>query len=88
MTAILALVIASLAAWFGYSRTRDWSSHRLRYTRVAERPVAAGFVVGVGTSLLAAPVVALAPIVGAGTALALGVGVGTGLVRGVGGSRV
>lgn len=88
MTAILALVIASLAAWFGYSRTRDWSSLRLRYTRVAERPIAAGVLVGVGTSLVAAPVVALAPIVGAGTAVALGIGVGTGLARGVTGSRV
>lgn len=83
MTAILALFIAATAAWFGHARTRDWSSRRLRYTRVAERPMAAGLIAGVGVAVLAAPVVAIAPIVGAGTAVALGLGVGTGLSRGV-----
>ena len=55
---------------------------RLRYTSLVEKP-AVGFVAGVGALLVMAPVVALLPLVGAGTAIAVGAGVGTGVALGV-----
>ena len=79
---LVALVAATVVAIYGHSRSRAFSRRRLRYTRVAERPGIAGVMVGVGTALLAAPVVALLPIVGAGTAMALGAGVGSGVAMG------
>ena len=82
MFELIALVVAGGAAVFGHVKSRDFARRRLRYTRVAESPGAAGIVVGVGTALVAAPVVALLPIVGAGTAVALGAGVGSGTAMG------
>jgi hypothetical protein len=79
---VIALVVAGAAAFYGHTRSRDFSRRRLRYTRVAEMPGIVGVLAGVGTALLAAPVVAFLPIVGAGTAMALGAGVGTGVAMG------
>lgn len=82
MIELLALVAAGGAAVFGHVKTRSFARRRLRYTRVAESPAATGIAIGVGTALLAAPVVALLPVVGAGTAVALGAGVGSGMAMG------
>jgi hypothetical protein len=49
---------------------------------LVEKP-AIGLFAGVGAVVVAAPLVALLPIVSAGTAIALGVGVGTGVALGV-----
>ncbi|MGB1658180.1 MAG: hypothetical protein ACPHO4_12600, partial [Longimicrobiales bacterium] len=38
---------------------------------------------GVGATIVAAPVVAVLPVVGAGTAIAIGAGIGTGVALGV-----
>ncbi len=78
----VALAAAGAAAFYGHTHTRAFSRSRLRYTRVAERPGLAGVLAGVGATLLAVPVVAFLPIVGAGTAMALGAGVGTGVAMG------
>jgi hypothetical protein len=82
MLGIIALFIALVAAVAGYRAARNYTFRRLRYTRVGENPGASGLVAGVGTALLAAPLVGLLPVVGAGTAIALGAGVGTGVVAG------
>jgi hypothetical protein len=82
MIELLALAIAGGAAVYGHVKTRDFSRRRLRYTRVAESPGVSGIVIGVGTALVAAPLMALLPVVGAGTAVALGAGVGTGVAMG------
>ena len=42
-----------------------------------------GVWAGVGATVLAAPLVAVLPIVGAGTAIAIGAGIGTGVALGV-----
>ena len=55
---------------------------RLRYTSLVEKPML-GLWAGVATTVVAAPLVALLPIVGAGTAIAAGLGVGTGVALGV-----
>ncbi len=80
---IIALILAIVVAVFGYRAARDFSFRRLRYTAVGEHPGASGLVAGLGTALLAAPVAGLLPVVGAGTAIALGAGVGSGVIAGV-----
>jgi hypothetical protein len=80
---IIALVLAVVVAVFGYRAARNFSFRRLRYTAVGRHPGASGLAAGLGTALVAAPVVGFLPIVGAGTAIALGAGVGTGVISGV-----
>jgi hypothetical protein len=84
---ILALILAIVLTVTGFRAARTFTSDRLRYTAVGAHPGASGLIAGVGTALLAAPVVALLPLVGAGTAIALGAGVGTGVVAGTRGHR-
>jgi hypothetical protein len=82
MIELIALAAALGAAIAGYRGARNYTFRRLRYTAVGEHPAASGIAAGVGTALVAGPVVALLPIIGAGTAIALGAGVGTGVVSG------
>lgn len=79
---IIALILALVLTVAGYRVARTFTFERLRYTAVGAHPGASGLIAGLGTALLAAPVVALLPLVGAGTAIALGAGVGTGVVAG------
>ena len=83
MLGLLAFVAALLATVYAYRTARSFGQRRLRYTRVAEQPTLFGLGAACGTALLAAPVVGILPLVGMGTALAVGAGVGTGLARGV-----
>jgi hypothetical protein len=82
MFELLALGIAGVAGVYGHLTSRRFVGRRLRYTTLVEKP-ALGLWAGVGATVLAAPVVAVLPIVGAGTAIAIGVGVGTGVALGV-----
>lgn len=82
MFELLALAIAGAAAVGGHIKSRHFVGKRLRYTSLVEKP-ALGLWAGVGATLIAAPFVAVLPIVGAGTAIALGTGVGTGVALGV-----
>lgn len=82
MLELLAAGIAGVAGVFSHVRSRAFVGRRLRYTNVVEVP-ALGLWAGFGATVLAAPVVALLPIVGAGTAIAIGAGVGTGVALGV-----
>jgi uncharacterized MnhB-related membrane protein len=82
MFGLLAAGIAGVASVYGHLKSRSFVGQRLRYTSIVEKP-ALGVWAGVGATILAAPVVALLPIVGAGTAIAIGLGVGTGVAVGV-----
>jgi uncharacterized MnhB-related membrane protein len=82
MFGLLAAGIAGVAGVYGHIKSRHFVGQRLRYTSVVEKP-ALGLWAGVGATILAAPVVAVLPIVGGGTALAVGLGVGTGVAVGV-----
>jgi hypothetical protein len=73
----IALAVAATAAIGGYRGTRRFVRHRLRFVDAAQTPLAPA-VAGVAALVLAAPVVALLPVIGAGTALAFGAGVGVG----------
>jgi hypothetical protein len=82
MFGLIAAGIAGAAGIFGHLKSRSFVGQRLRYTSIVEKP-ALGLWAGVGATILAAPIVAVLPIVAGGTAIAIGVGVGTGVALGV-----
>ena len=82
MFGLIAAGIAGASGVFGHIKSRHFVGQKLRYTSVVEKPLL-GVWAGVGATVVAAPVVALLPIVGAGTAIAIGAGVGTGVALGV-----
>jgi hypothetical protein len=73
---------ASLAVTFvGYTQARTFMRERLRFVTAAQSGWAP-ILAGGGAMLIAAPVVALLPFIGAGTAIAFGVSVGFGVFNG------
>jgi hypothetical protein len=79
---MLELIAAGVVGVVGHMKSRSFVGQRLRYTNIVETP-ALGLWAGVGATVLAAPIVAVLPIVGAGTAIVIGAGVGTGVALGV-----
>ena len=79
---MLELLVAGVAGVYGHLKSRQFVGRRLRYTSIVEKP-ALGLWAGVGATVLAAPFVAVLPIVGAGTAIVIGAAVGTGVALGV-----
>ncbi len=82
MFTLIAAGVAGVTGVFGHIKSRRFVGQRLRYTKIVEKP-ALGLWAGVGAMVVAAPLVAVLPIVGAGTAIAIGAGVGTGVALGV-----
>ncbi len=75
---IIATLIAAAAGIGGYVSSKDFTKRKLRFVdAVHSRP--APWIAGGAAALSAAPIVALLPIVGAGTAIVLGAGVGLGV---------
>jgi hypothetical protein len=79
---MIELLVAGIAGVYGHLQSRKFVGQRLRYTSIIEKP-ALGLWAGVGATLIAAPIVAVLPFIGAGTAIVLGAGVGTGVALGV-----
>jgi hypothetical protein len=77
LAALATVTMASGAAGAGYVGTRRFVKRRLRFVDEVQKPTAA-VVAGTVAVLVAAPVVALLPFVGAGTALLFGAAVGAG----------
>jgi hypothetical protein len=75
-------LIAAGAAGVGYFRSRGFVAARLRYVDAMRSPMAP-FVAAAAATAVAAPVVWVLPVVGAGTALAFGAAVGIGTRAGV-----
>jgi hypothetical protein len=65
----------------GYFQTRAFVQRRLQYVD-AVQGVRAPLIAGTAAALVAAPVVAVLPVVGVGTAVLFGVGVGAGVAAG------
>ena len=82
LLALLAAGIAGASGVYGHIKSRKFVGQRLRYTSLVEKP-AIGLFAGVGAMIVAAPIVAILPVVGAGTAIAIGAGIGTGVALGV-----
>lgn len=83
MFGFIVLVATLVASWIGYGAARRFVRDRLRYVDSALTP-GAPVVAGVVAALVAAPVVWLLPLFGAGTALAFGIAVGLGTRAGAG----
>lgn len=81
MFELIGIGIAGAASVYGHLKSRKFVRKRLRYTRLVERP-GLGIAAGVAAAVLAAPVAALLPLIGTGTALLFGAGVGTGVSMG------
>jgi hypothetical protein len=77
----LGLVIALASALVGYVQARQYTQNKLRFVDAVHRPMTA-VLAGIGAACIAAPVVWLLPIVGAGTAILFGAGVATGVLSG------
>ena len=81
MFELIGIGIAGAASVYGHLKSRKFVRRRLRYTSWVERP-GLGVAAGVAAAILAAPVVAILPLIGPGTALLFGAGVGTGVSMG------
>ena len=77
----IAALIALTAGFLGYVQTRRFVASRLRYVDAAQNRLLP-FAAGIGAMLLALPIVAVLPVIGAGTAVVLGLGVGSGVAVG------
>lgn len=86
MIEFVGAIAAGAAALGGYMQSRMFTRRRLRFVEAVRSPIAP-VVAAVGATLVAAPVVAILPIVGAGTAVLFGVGVGAGVAAGAGDSK-
>lgn len=81
MFELIGLIATGAATAGGYLQSRGFVRRRLKYVDLVQRG-GAPLVAGVGAAVLAAPVVAILPLVGAGTALLFGAGVGAGVAAG------
>ena len=81
MFGLLALAASTAATFFGYTQARAFVRERLRFVTAAQSGWAP-ILAGGGAMLLAAPIVALLPLVGTGTAIAFGLSVGIGVLNG------
>lgn len=79
---MIELLVAGFVGVYGHLKSRKFVGQRLRYTSIVEKP-ALGLWAGVGATVLAAPLVAVLPFVGVGTAIVIGAGIGTGVALGV-----
>ncbi len=81
MFELIGLIATGAATAGGYLQSRGFVRRRLQYVDLVQRagvPVMAG----AAAAVVAAPVVAVLPLVGAGTALLFGAGVGAGVAAG------
>lgn len=83
---MLELIAAGVLGVASHVSTKDFVGRRLRYTDWVDKP-GIGLFAGAAATVVAAPVVAVLPIVGGLTALTFGVAVGTGVARGASRAR-
>ena len=81
MLELLILGAAGIGIIYGHVKSRQYVRTRLRFVDAAHHPLLP-WIAGAGAAALAAPVVWVLPVVGAGTALLFGVGVGSGVALG------
>ncbi|MEO8561166.1 MAG: hypothetical protein ABI601_03765 [bacterium] len=78
---VLSFLAGTALAILGYAQARSFVTRRLRYVDAVHTTLAP-FIAGVGAALIALPIMAFLPYVGAGTALSFGVAVGAGVAAG------
>src|SRR4051812_17918609 len=77
----ISAAVALTVSLVGFTISRRFVENRLRYVDAVQNPIAA-IIAGLATTIIALPVVAILPFVGAGTAIMLGIGVLTGVASG------
>lgn len=77
MFELIGLVVTGVVTVGGYFKTRQFVKRRLRYVDAVQKS-SAPVIAGAAAAAVAWPVVAVLPIIGVPTALALGAGVGLG----------
>lgn len=78
MFEIITLAATAASGIAGYVMSKDFTQRKLRYVDAAHR-TGAPVIAGIAAAVVAAPVMWLLPLVGAGTALVLGAGVALGV---------
>ena len=78
---VLGFLASTVVALVGYAQARSFVTRRLRYVDAVHTALAP-LIAGLGAALLALPIVAFLPYVGAGTALSFGIAVGAGVSAG------
>ena len=78
---MLELILAGAATAVGYFPSKKFVKEKLRFVDAAQS-MQAPIVAGVAAAVVAAPVVWILPVVGAGTAILFGIGVGAGVRSG------
>ena len=82
MFEVIGLIAAVTASGFGYIRSRDFVSRRLRYVEAVKKP-STPLIAAAAATAVATPLVILLPFVGAGTAVMFGMAVGLGTHKGI-----
>lgn len=75
---IIELMVAGVAGIATHVKSKEFVRKRLRFTSIVEKP-GLGLFSGAVATVAAAPLVAVLPILGPVTAVALGAAVGTGV---------
>jgi hypothetical protein len=78
---MIAFIIATIAAIFGYSAAKKFVRDRLRFVDGAHKPTTP-IIAGIGAYIIAMIVVGLLPIVGIGTAITFALSVAFGAAAG------
>jgi hypothetical protein len=81
MFEIIGLAATVIASGYGYFQSRQFVRTKLRFVDAIQKP-STPIIAGAAAAAVAAPVVWLLPLVGAGTALLFGAGVGVGVHHG------
>jgi hypothetical protein len=81
MLELIGLVATGAVSIWGYVQSRRYVRGRLRFVDAVQKPITP-VVAGAAAAVVAAPVVWLLPLVGAGTAIVFGAGVGLGTFHG------
>ncbi len=81
MLELIGLAATTAVTAGGYYQARQYVQRRLQYVD-AVHGMRAPLIAGAAAAVVAAPVVALLPVVGIGTAVLFGVGVGAGVRAG------
>jgi hypothetical protein len=82
MFELIGMILTLGTAGLGYAKARDFVATRLRYVDAVQHP-AAPIIAGAGAAVVALPIVAFVPLVGAGTAMLFGAAVGMGTHAGL-----
>jgi len=77
MFEVIGLVVGGAAAVYGYIQSRSFVKRRLRYVDSIQKS-AIPVLAGAAAAIVAAPVVALLPLIGPPAAIAFGLAVGAG----------